>query len=53
VCHHRDEKSEEGGSDGIFLPDGEQMEDLGNGEYKYLGVLEASDIKMKEKTRKE
>ena len=28
-----------------MLPDGEMMKDIGEGEYKYLGVLEASDIK--------
>jgi len=52
IVKKRGKKEED---DGILLPDGEQMEDLGNGEYKYLGVLEASDIKMKEmkeKTRK-
>ena len=42
--------------DGIKLPDGETMRDLGQEDYKYLGVLEASQIKMremKEKVRKE
>ena len=32
--------------DGIKLPDGEMMKDLGEGEYKYLGVLEASVSKL-------
>jgi hypothetical protein len=42
--------------EGILLPDGELMKDLGEQDYKYLGVLEADDIKMKEmkeKVRKE
>ena len=42
--------------DGILLPDGEMMKDLGDEGYKYLGVLEASEIKtkeMKEKVRSE
>ena len=34
--------------DGIKLPDGETMRDLGQEDYKYLGVLEASQIKMRE-----
>ena len=34
--------------EGILLPDGERMKDLGNEDYKYLGVLEANDNKMKE-----
>ncbi|XP_060792588.1 sodium-dependent organic anion transporter-like [Neoarius graeffei] len=32
--------------DGIVLPDGQIMKDLGDSGYKYLGVLEANDIKM-------
>ena len=42
--------------DGVTLPDGEMMKDLGQDDYKYLGVLEANEIKMKEmkeKVRKE
>ena len=41
---------------GINLPEGELMRDLGDESYKYLGVLEAEKMKMeemKEKTRKE
>ena len=30
---------------GIFLPSGETMKDLGESDYKYLGALEACDIK--------
>jgi hypothetical protein len=40
--------------DGIRMPDGQMMEDLGSEAYKYLGVLEADKIKMeamKEKVR--
>ena len=36
--------------EGILLPDGEPMKDLGQQDYKYLGVLEADVIKMKEMT---
>ena len=32
--------------DGVTLPDGEMMKDLGQDDYKYLGVLEANEIKM-------
>ena len=42
--------------EGIELPDGQVMRDLGEQGYKYLGVLEASNIKMEEmkaKTSKE
>ena len=42
--------------DGIVLPGGEVMRDLGKQDYKYLGVLEANEIKMKtmkEKVRSE
>ena len=38
--------------DGILLPDGEVMKDLGDEGYKYLGVLEASEIKTKEMREK-
>lgn len=34
--------------DGILLPDGQIMHDLGNENYKYLGVLEADKVKMNE-----
>ena len=35
-------------NDGILLPNGEMMKDLENESYKYLGVLESSEIKTKE-----
>ena len=35
-------------NDGILLPNGEMMKDLENEGYKYLGVLESSEIKTKE-----
>jgi hypothetical protein len=41
---------------GIRMPDGQIMGDVGDGSYKYLGVLEAEKIKMEEmknKVRKE
>ena len=30
----------------VLLPDNEMMKDLGKGEYKYLGVLEACSISI-------
>ena len=42
--------------EGISMPDGQLLQDLGEESYKYLGVLEADRIKMdemKEKVRKE
>ena len=42
--------------DGTLLPDGEMMRDFGQESYKYLGVMKADEIKMKEmneKVRKE
>ena len=42
--------------EGIQLPDGRMMEELDDGGYKYLGILEGADIKqkeMKEKIKKE
>ena len=41
-------RSKKEADDGILLPDGEMMKDLGDEGYKYLGVLEASEIKSKE-----
>ena len=38
--------------DGIMLFDGEMMKDLGDEGYKYLGVLEVSEIKIKEMREK-
>ena len=35
-----------------MLPDEKMMKDLGDEEYKYLGVLEASEIKTKEMRKK-
>ena len=34
------------------MPDGEMIKDLGDEGYKYLGVLEASEIKTKEMREK-
>ena len=42
--------------DGITMPDGQKMEDIGGMPYKYLGVLESDRIKMaemKEKVKKD
>ena len=42
--------------EGISMPDGQLLQDLGEESYKYLGILEADKIKMeemKEKVRKE
>ena len=42
--------------EGIQLPDGRMIEELDDGGYKYLGILEGADIKqkeMKEKIKKE
>ena len=42
--------------EGISMPDGQLLQDLGEESYKYLGILEADRIKMedmKEKVRKE
>ena len=42
--------------DGIELPDGERFADLGDGGYKYLGILEAENImhsEMKKKVKAE
>ena len=33
---------------GIEMPDGQLMKDLGDGDYKYLGILEADKIRMGE-----
>ena len=38
--------------DGIWLPDGQMMKDLGESGYKYLGILESDQIKMKEMKEK-
>ena len=34
--------------EGISLPDGQQIQDLGENSYKYLGILEADRIRMEE-----
>ena len=38
---------------GIQLPDGRMMEELDDGDYKYLGILDIKQKEMKEKIKKE
>ena len=35
-------------SEGISMPDGKMMKNIEEGEYKYLGILEADGVKHKE-----
>jgi hypothetical protein len=38
--------------EGIKMPDGQMMEDLGEGSYKYLGILESDRMRMEEMKEK-
>ena len=43
-------------SEGISMPDGKMMKNIVEGEYKYLGILEADSVKheeMKDQIKKE
>lgn len=52
VCHDSNEKRKKVKDDGILLPDGHMLHDLGQEDYKYLGVLEVDEIKMKHMKKK-